>query len=101
MPRQSASQAVRSSEPTMPIPQHCAEKPPFVDGHYLGSIRVDQISVFTLQKFQAHCVKKGIAESTVNRILATYRRMGRKLVKWKVISSPFPAIELRKEDRKS
>jgi len=64
---------------------------------YLGSIRVDQISVFTLHKFQAHCVKKGIAESTVNRILATYRRMGRKLVKWKVISSPFPAIELRKE----
>jgi len=64
---------------------------------YLGSIRIDQISAFTLQKLQAHCVKRGITESTVNRILATYRRMGRKLVKWKVISSPFPAIELRKE----
>jgi len=64
---------------------------------YLGTIRIDQISAFTLQKFQAHCMKKGVAESTVNRILATYRRMGRKLVKWKVISSPFPTLELRKE----
>ena len=64
---------------------------------YLGTIRIDRISAFTLQKFQAHCMKKGVAESTVNRILATYRRMGRKLVKWKVISSPFPTIELRKE----
>jgi integrase len=64
---------------------------------YLGTIRIDQISVFTLQKLQADCIKKGVAESTVNRILATYRRMGRKLVKWKVISSPLPMIELRKE----
>ena len=64
---------------------------------YLGTIRVDQISAFTLQKFQVYCIKKGVAESTVNRILATYRRMGRKLVKWKVISSALPMIELRKE----
>jgi integrase len=64
---------------------------------YLGTIRIDQISAFTLQKFQAYCIKKGVAESTVNRILATYRRMGRKLVQWKVISSPLPMIELRKE----
>ena len=33
----------------------------------------------------------------MNRILATYRRMGRKLMKWKVISSPFPTVEIRKE----
>lgn len=64
---------------------------------YLGTMRLDQISAFTLQKFQAHCLKKGMAESTVNRILATYRRMGRKLVRWKVIPSPLPMIELRKE----
>jgi hypothetical protein len=31
---------------------------------YFGSMRLDQISVFTLQKFQAHCRTKGIAEST-------------------------------------
>jgi integrase len=64
---------------------------------YLETMRIDQISAFTLQKFRAHCVKQGLAESTVNRILATYRRMGRKLVKWKVISSSFPTIEIQKE----
>ena len=62
---------------------------------YLGTMRIDQISAFTLQKFRARCVKQGLAESTVNRILATYRRMGRKLVKWKVISSSFPTIEMQ------
>src|SRR5262249_14501235 len=64
---------------------------------YFGVMRLDQISTFTLQKFQAHCLKKGMAESTVNRILATYRRMGRKLVKWKAISPSLHMIELRKE----
>jgi integrase len=66
-------------------------------GPYFGKLRLDRVSVFTLQKFQSFCVKKGLAESTVNRILATYRRMGRRLVKWKVISAPLPMIELRKE----
>jgi integrase len=64
---------------------------------YFGSMRLDQISAFTLHKFQAHCRKKGIAESTINRILATYRRVGRKLVTWKIISTPLPMIQLQKE----
>jgi integrase len=64
---------------------------------YFGTMRVDRISVFTLQKFQAYCAKRSISESTVNRILATYRRMGRKLFKWQVIASPLPMIPLRKE----
>ena len=64
---------------------------------YLRTIRIDQISAFTLQKFRAYCVKQGLAESTVNRILATYRRLGRKLVKWKVISTLFPTIEIQRE----
>lgn len=64
---------------------------------YFGSQRLDQISAFTLQKFQADCRKRGMAESTVNRILATYRRMGRKLVRWRVISSPPSMIPLEKE----
>jgi integrase len=64
---------------------------------YLGAMRLDQISAFTLQKFQAHCRTKGIAGSTINRVLATYRRMARKLVKWKVIPVPLPMIELTKE----
>jgi integrase len=64
---------------------------------YFGKMRLDQISVFTLQKFQAHCRKSDISESTSNRILATYRRMGRRLAKWKVIPAPLPMIELQKE----
>jgi integrase len=64
---------------------------------YLGSMRLDQISAFTLQKFQAHCRKKEISESTINRVLATYRRMGRRLVRWKVIPTALPMIELQKE----
>ena len=36
---------------------------------YLGTIRIDQISAFTRQKFQAYCIKKGFAKLTVNRIL--------------------------------
>jgi integrase len=64
---------------------------------YFGAMRLDQITAFTLQKFQAHCQKKGMAEATANRILATYRRMGRKLVRWRVVSSVLPMIELRKE----
>ena len=64
---------------------------------YFGSMRLDQISTFTLQKFQAHCRSREIADSTINRILATYRRMGRKLVRWKVIPAGFPMIELQKE----
>jgi integrase len=64
---------------------------------YFGTMRIDQISSFTLQKFQAHCIKRGLAEPTINRILATYRRMGRKLYKWRVIASPLPMISLQKE----
>ena len=46
---------------------------------YLGQMRLDKISTFTLQKFQKHCREKGLSESTINRVLATYRRMGRRL----------------------
>jgi integrase len=64
---------------------------------YFGTMRLDKISAFTLQKFQSHCAKQGLAEATVNRILATYRRLGRRLARWKVISAPLPMIELRRE----
>ena len=33
---------------------------------YLGKMRLDQISVFTLQKFRRHCIDKGLTESTAN-----------------------------------
>ncbi|MBW8056282.1 MAG: tyrosine-type recombinase/integrase, partial [Nitrospira sp.] len=64
---------------------------------YFGTMRLDKISTFTLQKFQKHCREKGIAETTTNRVLATYRRMGRRLAEWKLIPAPPPMVRLRKE----
>jgi integrase len=64
---------------------------------YFGEMRLDRISAFTVQKFQAHCRSAGLSEATINRILATWRRMGRRLARWKVISSPFPTVPLTKE----
>jgi integrase len=60
---------------------------------YLGSMQPDRISPFTLQKFRAHCSKTGLSDSTINRVLATYRRMSRRLVKWRVVPNPLPAPE--------
>ncbi len=64
---------------------------------YFGKMRLDRISVFTLQKFQNHCRQKGLSDPTVNRILATYRRMARRLAHWKVIPAPLPMVKLDPE----
>jgi integrase len=64
---------------------------------YFGSMRLDQISVFTIQKFQADCRRKELAEATINRILATYRRMSRRLVSWKIIPAPLAMVKLQQE----
>ncbi len=64
---------------------------------YLGKMRLDRISVFTVQKFQNHCRQKGLSAPTVNRILATYRRMARRLAQWKVIPAPLPMVKLDPE----
>jgi integrase len=62
-----------------------------------GAMRVDRISEFTVQKFQALCRKKGLSEATCTRILATWRRMSRPLVAWKLLAHPFPMIKLAAE----
>ncbi len=64
---------------------------------YFGKMRLDRISVFTLQKFQNHCRQKGLSDPTVNRTLATYRRMARRLAQWKVIPAPLPMVKLDPE----
>jgi integrase len=64
---------------------------------YFGLMRLDQISVFTIQKFQAECRKRQLAEATINRILATYRRMGRRLASWRVIPAPLAMVKLQQE----
>ena len=38
---------------------------------YFGTMRLDRISEFTLQKFRTNCQKKGLSDATVNRTLAT------------------------------
>ena len=64
---------------------------------YLDVMRLDRISEFTLQKFQNECRAKGLSDATINRVLATYRRMGRRLHRWKVIPAPLPMIKLEPE----
>ncbi len=64
---------------------------------YIGAMRLDRISEFTLQKFQKDCREKGLSDAMINRVLATYRRMGRRLYRWKVIPAPLPMIKLEAE----
>lgn len=67
---------------------------------YFGEMRIDAISTFTVQKFQKHCREKGLSDSTINRVLATYRRMGRRLVEWKTIPAQMPMVKLKKESNR-
>jgi integrase len=64
---------------------------------YLGAMRLDRISEFTLRKLQNECRNKGLSDAMINRALATYRRMGRRLHRWKVIPAPLPMIKLEAE----
>lgn len=64
---------------------------------YFGKMPLDKISTFTLQKFQNECRGKGLSESTINRILASYRRLGRQLATWKDIRTAPAMIKLAKE----
>jgi integrase len=64
---------------------------------YFWRMRLDQISTFTLLKFQNASRAKGLSQATVNRILATYRRMGRRLYNWKKIPLLPAMIELERE----
>ncbi len=64
---------------------------------YFGTMRLDKVSTFTLEKFRNHCRQKGLSESTVNRVLATYRRMARRLLEWKKIAGPLPMLRLERE----
>ncbi len=62
---------------------------------YFGRMRVDRISTFTVEKFRNSLRERGATEGNINRILATYRRMGRRLAEWQVIPEPLPMIKLK------
>ena len=65
---------------------------------YFGSMRLEKISSFTLEKFRRHCSAKGLSVSTVNQLLATYRHLGRKLHEWGDITFIPPMVKLGATD---
>ncbi len=65
---------------------------------YFGTMRTDRISIFTVEKFRNSLRKQGTTEGTINRILATYRHMGRRLAEWGAIPAPLPMIKLKLVD---
>ncbi len=65
---------------------------------YFGAMRVDRISTFTVEKFRNSLRKQGLTEGNINAILASYRRMGRRLAEWEAIPTPLPMIKLKLVD---
>lgn len=63
----------------------------------LGSMRLDRISTFTLEKYRKARKSRGLAAGTVNRHLATYRHMAAKLYEWGLVDAPMPMIKLEGE----
>ncbi len=63
---------------------------------YFGTMRVDRISKFTIEKFRNALRKKGMAEGGIIRILATFRHMGNRLANAEpsVIPAPFKMPKL-------
>jgi integrase len=64
---------------------------------FFGSMRLDQISTFTVQKFRADRRARRLSDATINRILATFRRMGRRLQAWQVLPDALPPVKLEPE----
>jgi len=67
---------------------------------YFGAMRLDRLSRFTLDKYRRHCIEKGLSSATVNRTLATYRRMARRLLDWEVIERPLPSVIISREQNR-
>ena len=46
---------------------------------YFGAMLPNKITKFTVEKYKRRCKERGLADGTINRTLATFRRMGRRL----------------------
>lgn len=66
----------------------------------LGSMRLDRISTFTLEKYRKARKSRGLAIGTVNRHLATYRHVAAKLYEWGFVKAPMAMIKLEKENNR-
>ena len=64
---------------------------------YFGPMRLEKITGFTVEKYKRHLGGKGVAEGTINRTLATFRRMGRLLAAEGEIPRAFPAVTIPRE----
>lgn len=67
---------------------------------YLGKMRLDRITEFTIEKLRNELRAKGFAEGGVNRILATYRHMANRLTKLGATDAPLPFIKLRRVENR-
>ena len=64
---------------------------------YLGNMRIDRISTFTLDKFRRHLEQADLSVGTRNRVATTYNHMARKLLEWRSINSPMPLLKAEPE----
>jgi integrase len=67
---------------------------------YFGSMRVERISKFTVEKFRNDMLRRGYKLGNVNRVLSTYRHMGYRLADQGKIQSPFPMTKLKEPDNR-
>lgn len=67
---------------------------------YFGSMRVDRISKFTVEKFRNDVLRRGHKLGNVNRVLSTYRHLGNRLADQGKIPSSLPMIKLKEPDNR-
>ena len=65
---------------------------------YFGSMRLDRITSFTLQKFEKRCLEAGLSVATKNRVAMTYNHMARRLLEWKETKEPMSLMAVEAED---
>ena len=64
---------------------------------YFGTMQPVMITKFTIEKYKRWCGEKGLSEGTINRTLATFRRMGRRLYEETIITDPFVPVKIPRE----
>ena len=67
---------------------------------YFGSMRIERISKFTVEKFRNDMLGRGHKLGNVNRVLSTYRHMGNRLADQGKIPAPLPMIKLKEPDNR-
>ncbi len=67
---------------------------------YFGSMRLDRISKFTVEKFRTDMLRRSHKLGHINRVLSTFRHMGNRLADQGQIPSPFPMIKLQEPDNR-